>query len=77
VPGCSNPAEHLHHVKWRSRGGTDDGWNLVALCVAHHLAGVHAGYIEIEGHAPDGLTFIVGEEAVRRARVERRQITGA
>ncbi|HUL79352.1 MAG TPA: HNH endonuclease signature motif containing protein [Vicinamibacteria bacterium] len=74
VPGCSKPAEHIHHVRWRSRGGTNDRWNLVALCEAHHLAGVHAGYIEIEGTAPDGLTWIVGEEAVKRARAERRRV---
>ena len=72
VPGCSGAAAHLHHIRYRSHGGSNERWNLVSLCVAHHLAGVHQGYIEISGHAPDGLVFLLGEVEVRRARQERR-----
>jgi hypothetical protein len=71
IPGCSRPAEHVHHVWFRSKGGPDEKWNLLGLCAAHHLHGVHAGYIELTGRAPDGLTFVIGEEAVRRARTTR------
>ena len=60
VPGCSRPAAHLHHVTWRSHGGGDDDANLVSLCVAHHLHGVHAGWIRVEGRAPDGLVWEIG-----------------
>jgi len=57
VPGCSHRAEHLHHVRFRSRGGTDDAWNLVSVCTAHHLAGIHQGYIVVSGEAPDWLVW--------------------
>lgn len=60
VPGCSRPAAHLHHVTWRSRGGGDDDANLVSLCAAHHLHGVHTGWIRVEGRAPGGLVWELG-----------------
>ncbi len=70
VPGCSRGAEHLHHIIWKSHGGSDGPPNLTSLCAAHHLQGVHQGNIVVSGQAPDGLTFLVGEEAVVRARLE-------
>jgi hypothetical protein len=57
VPGCSRPAVHVHHVKFRSAGGGDDASNLVGLCAAHHLHAVHLGWIRVEGTAPDGLRW--------------------
>ena len=60
VPGCSRPARHAHHVVYRSRGGDDETGNLVSLCAAHHLHGVHAGYIRARGQAPDGLSWELG-----------------
>ncbi|MCA1668911.1 MAG: HNH endonuclease [Thermomicrobia bacterium] len=33
---------HVHHVQWRSRGGTNDPANLVVLCAkCHHLQHRH------------------------------------
>jgi hypothetical protein len=61
VPGCSRAAQHLHHVVWRSRGGGDEPENLVGLCVAHHLQGVHRGWVRVWGRAPDELTWELGE----------------
>jgi 5-methylcytosine-specific restriction endonuclease McrA len=60
VPGCSRPAAHVHHVRFRSRGGGDEDSNLSSLCAAHHLHGVHAGYIRVRGSAPGGLTWELG-----------------
>jgi len=57
VPGCSRAAVHAHHIVLRSQGGTDDEWNLVSLCAAHHLRGIHGGYIRVSGRAPDELTW--------------------
>lgn len=35
--GCGEaPAEHIHHRKYRSRGGTNELSNLVHLCADHH-----------------------------------------
>lgn len=34
--GCTGRAEHAHHRRMRSHGGSDDPSNLVALCGACH-----------------------------------------
>jgi hypothetical protein len=60
VPGCSRPAVHAHHVVYRSRGGGDEEGNLASFCAAHHLHGVHAGYVRVRGIAPDALTWELG-----------------
>ncbi len=59
VPGCSRAAVHAHHLTFRSAGGTDEPENLVSLCAAHHLHGIHAGYLRVTGLAPDRLTWAV------------------
>jgi hypothetical protein len=60
VPGCSRAAAHIHHVVYRSAGGQDDPANLVSLCAAHHLHGVHMGYIRVRGRAPEALQWQFG-----------------
>lgn len=60
VPGCSRPAGQAHHVRFRSRGGGDEDGNLSSTCPAHHLHGIHKGYIRVRGVAPDGLTWELG-----------------
>lgn len=60
VPGCSRAAAHAHHVVYRSSGGPDEPANLVSLCAAHHLHGVHRGWIRVEGRAPEGLQWRLG-----------------
>jgi HNH endonuclease len=57
VPGCSRAAVHCHHIVPRSQGGTDDPENLVSLCAAHHLYGIHGGRMRVSGTAPDNLTW--------------------
>ncbi|MFL5309142.1 MAG: HNH endonuclease [Myxococcales bacterium] len=59
VPGCSRAAAHAHHIEYRSHGGSDDPSNLVSLCAAHHLHGVHIGAIRVSGKAPDRLRWEV------------------
>jgi hypothetical protein len=59
APGCSRRAVHAHHIIPRSQGGTDDDWNLVALCGCHHLRGIHGGYIRVSGRAPGALVWEV------------------
>jgi hypothetical protein len=60
VPGCSRAAVHAHHVRFRSRGGTDDAWNQVGLCAWHHLCGIHHGYLTVEGKAGERLLWRLG-----------------
>lgn len=76
VPGCSLPARHIHHICYRSRGGTNDPWNKVALCVPHHLHGIHEGRLTVTGRAGERLTWrfgngeiweTLGDNDVRRA----------
>ena len=61
VPGCSS-MQNLqdHHIVFRSRGGSDDLTNRVAVCAFHHLRGIHAQRIRCAGRAPDGLTWQIG-----------------
>jgi hypothetical protein len=60
-PGCSKAADNLHHVRFRSQGGEDREENLTALCLAHHLRGVHKGYVRVTGEAPGKLKWELGE----------------
>jgi hypothetical protein len=60
VPGCSRAAAHAHHVVFRSVGGGDEAENLVSLCAAHHLHGVHMGWVQVHGRAPDALLWRLG-----------------
>ncbi|MFL5445665.1 MAG: HNH endonuclease [Myxococcales bacterium] len=66
VPGCSRAADHAHHIRFRSAGGSDDPSNQISLCAAHHLHGVHMGWIRVTGTAPDGLSWELGIAAPRR-----------
>jgi hypothetical protein len=61
VPTCSRRAQlHVHHLEARSRGGGNEGWNLGAVCAAHHLHGIHKGWIRVSGRAPDALIWEIG-----------------
>jgi hypothetical protein len=58
VPGCTSMRNlHDHHIEFRSQGGSDEPENRTTLCAWHHLRGVHAGIVGIEGRAPDALRF--------------------
>ena len=81
VPGCSRDARHIHHIVFRSRGGSDDPANCIALCAAHHLHGIHRGHLTVSGRAGERLVWNVrtgeaipleiwiteGDDRVRRA----------
>ncbi|HEX5135983.1 MAG TPA: HNH endonuclease signature motif containing protein [Planctomycetota bacterium] len=63
VPGCSMPGRHVHHIRYRSRGGAREPWNETLLCVGHHLHGIHGGHLTVTGRAGERLvwTFRNGE----------------
>ena len=61
VPGCSRRAGQGHHVIHVSQGGSDDPGNVAGICAAHHLHGVHRGWIRVSGRAPDHLVWELGE----------------
>jgi hypothetical protein len=70
VPACSHRAADAHHVKLRSRGGGDGLENQIGVCRFHHHRCIHAGWLRVEGCAPDGLTWTLygGEEFTGRPR---------
>ncbi|HEX9052818.1 MAG TPA: HNH endonuclease signature motif containing protein, partial [Anaeromyxobacter sp.] len=70
VPGCSRAAAHAHHVRFRSAGGGDEDGNLVSLCPAHHLHGVHTGWIEVRGEAPGRLVWRMAAPPIETESVE-------
>jgi len=60
VPGCSRAAVHAHHINPRSQGGSDDPSNMISLCAAHHLHGIHGGRMRVTGAALDKLVWEFG-----------------
>jgi len=80
VPGCTLPARHVHHIHYRSHGGTDAAWNETAICVPHHLHGIHEGRLTVSGRAGERLIWrfangeiwvTEGDDDVRRAEPDR------
>jgi hypothetical protein len=60
VPGCSRPAEHIHHIIFRSQGGPKIQWNETGVCTPHHLHGIHRGYLTVRGRAGEALVWEFG-----------------
>jgi len=50
-PGCTRPAEHDHHLRYQSQGGSDEASNRMPACAAHHLRSVHRGWSTVSGRA--------------------------
>ena len=61
VPGCKEPAEHQHHIVYRSRSRRLKyaPENRVPLCKAHHDL-EHAGKITIHPRKADGELVVTG-----------------
>lgn len=56
-PGCEARKNlEVHHVRFRSRGGTDEPSNLAVVCHFHH-AMIHAEQIALSGRAPLSLEW--------------------
>ena len=55
---------HGHHVRFRSRGGSNKPDNIMGLCWRCHRL-LHAGFMTITGTAAEGFTQVVGDEAWR------------
>jgi hypothetical protein len=66
APGClARGGLAVHHVVFRSRGGSDRPENRTTLCAVHHRIGVHRGWIRCEGEAPDAITWRLPVAAFR------------
>jgi hypothetical protein len=87
VPGCRAHANlDVHHIRHRAHGGTNDMWNLITLCEAHHLCH-HEGTLAIERvgeqlrfrrEATNAFTratrIVATKEALRERDLDREQI---
>ena len=71
-PVCHQRSVTLHHVQYRSRGGTDSPENLTSPCAFCHLEGEHGGRLKIlpPGSNP---TWVLGRRPIMR--VHRRERT--
>src|SRR5512140_3240426 len=59
VPGCSRPAANAHHKRFRSQGGGNELFNLIGMCLFHHLRCLHKGYLSVFGE-PGALLWFYG-----------------
>jgi hypothetical protein len=62
--GCSDKL-HVHHVKYRSNGGSDTPNNLITLCEKHHKA-LHAGKFELNVKSYKSLKSATTMNIIRR-----------
>jgi hypothetical protein len=61
VPACSSRRNlHDHHIRFRSRGGSNQRDNRTTVCAAHHLHGIHAGTVRASGAAPHAIEWQLG-----------------
>jgi hypothetical protein len=63
APGCRSMGTgrlQVHHIRFRSAGGSDEPSNLTVQCVGHHLGLLHEGKVRCSGRAPDGLRWELG-----------------
>jgi len=68
VPACSARRNlHDHHLQFRSQGGNNAPENRVAVCVWHHLRGIHAGLVRARGTAPGAIRWELGVRPGRPA----------
>ncbi|HEX9639124.1 MAG TPA: hypothetical protein VGB99_16445, partial [Acidobacteriota bacterium] len=57
VPCCTRAVVEVHHIRFKSAGGSSRSNNLVCLCPFHHAHGIHKGLITLRGAAPDRLRW--------------------
>jgi len=62
--GCSDKL-HVHHIKFRAKGGSDAPNNLITLCEKHHKA-LHAGKFELNINAHKSLNSATTMNIIRR-----------
>jgi hypothetical protein len=65
APGCTaRVCIEDHHLIYRSRQGSNDAWNQLCLCHAHHQLGVHGELARCRGRAPLQVTWRLGKEGL-------------
>jgi len=74
APGCTARMRiEDHHIVYRSHQGSNDLWNQLCLCRAHHQQGEHGELARCRGQAPLDVTWRLGrKESASWYRNERR-----
>jgi hypothetical protein len=66
--GCSNKLE-VHHIKYRSQGGSDAPNNLITLCQKHHKA-LHGGKLKLNIKSHKSLKSATTMNVIRKRLLE-------
>jgi hypothetical protein len=67
-PVCDRRECTLHHVTYRSKGGTDEPEGTTSGCPFCHLLGEHEHRLKVIGKAPDQLTWWIGRIPILEVR---------
>jgi hypothetical protein len=73
APGCTSRHIEVHHIVYRSHGGSDDPSNLTSLCPFHHRMGEHGGLLKVTGTAPLNLRWQIGDRIFVNERLVSEQ----
>jgi hypothetical protein len=57
VPCCTRSVVEVHHIRFRSAGGSEELSNRICLCPFHHAHGIHSGRLQLSGTAPLNLSW--------------------
>ena len=61
APCCGKRSRlEIHHVRFRSRGGSDAKENKISLCATDHRGIIHDGHAHLSGRAPQSLLWKLG-----------------
>jgi len=75
APGCTaRRMLEVHHIAFRSQGGTDTEDNKITLCHAHHRRGIHDHSVHLRGHAPADLRWRLGRPESTHAETFRGEV---
>lgn len=75
APACTARRNlELHHIVYRSRGGSDDPTNLLCLCRFHHGLGEHGELASCRGTAPLGVVWRLGRADCARWYFNERRL---
>ena len=75
APGCKARRNlHVHHICYRSLGGSDEEWNEISICAFHHQQGEHGRYARCRGRAPLGVYWRLGVAELKRWYLNDRRI---
>ena len=55
---CTRSVVEVHHIGFKSAGGTEERHNETCVCPHHHRNGIHTGRLQLTGSAPLELNWV-------------------